>query len=80
MSHDYSRAGAIVDTLRLDLDGSSVKGGWSPANLNWDDGVRAVDASIAIDGSDGHIAGDAETLAAAAGKWFDRHRASWANR
>lgn len=78
LSHDFSRNGGIVDTLRLDFDGVSVQGGWSPANLNWDDGVRALDANIDIDGPDGlNIAGDAESLAAAAGAWFDRHRASW---
>lgn len=33
-------------TLRIDFDGNSVRGGVSPANLNWDDGVRAADAGI----------------------------------
>ena len=78
VSHDFSRNGGIVDTLRLDFDGASVQGGWSPANLNWDDGVRALDANIDIDGPGGlNISGDAESLADAAGAWFDRHRASW---
>ena len=34
----------VRKTLRLDYDGHSLRGGWSPAFLSWDDGVRAADA------------------------------------
>jgi len=81
VSYDFSRDGVVVDTLRLDFDGSTVRGGWSPANLNWDDGVRAAEAGIDFDGSDGlNATGSAPDLAAAAGVWFDGHRQAWQKR
>jgi hypothetical protein len=33
-------------TLRLDFDHDGLRGGWSPGNLNWDDGMRAEDAGV----------------------------------
>lgn len=33
-------------TLRLDFDARGIRGGWSPASLNWDDGLRAGRAAI----------------------------------
>ncbi len=75
VSHDFSEHGSIRDTLRLDFDGSEVLGGWSPASLNWDDGVRATAAGIDVDGPDGiRRTGPVEQLADAAGAWFDGHR------
>jgi hypothetical protein len=75
VSHDFSEHGSIRDTLRLDFDGSEVLGGWSPASLNWDDGVRATAAAIDVDGPDGlRRTGPVEQLADAAGAWFDGHR------
>lgn len=78
VSHDFVVAGGIRDTLRLDFDGRSVLGGWSPANLNWDDGVRATAAGVDVDGPDGlRVTGSVRDLAAAAARWFDRHLAAW---
>ena len=79
VSCDFAVDGAIHGTLRLDFDGHQVLGGWSPANLNWDDGVRAAAAGVDVDGPDGlRVAGPVADLAAAAGAWFDRHRDEWA--
>lgn len=78
VSHDFTVAGGIRDTLRLDFDGGCVLGGWSPANLNWDDGVRARAAGVDVDGLDGlRVTGPVEDLATAAAQWFDRHMATW---
>jgi len=30
ISLDFTEAGAVRDTLRLDFDGASIAGGWSP--------------------------------------------------
>ncbi len=38
---DFIEANVVHDTLRLDFDGRSIRGGWSPSYLNWDDGVPA---------------------------------------
>jgi hypothetical protein len=46
VSFDFVSGNAIRGTLRLDWDGHSLRGGWSPAYLNWDDGIRADDALI----------------------------------
>jgi hypothetical protein len=67
----------------LDFDGREIKGGWSPAGLNWDDGVRAVDAEIEIESPDGVAfrADEPEELARVAGEWFEHHvaiRRPWA--
>lgn len=78
VSYDFSRDGAVVKTLRLDFDGGEVLGGWSPAALNWDDGVRARAAGMDVHDADVLCqTGDATSLADAAGRWFDRHRAAW---
>lgn len=52
VSTDFVVAGAVRDTLRLDFDAAGVRGGWSPAFLNWDDGVRAQTAGIDVAGPD----------------------------
>jgi hypothetical protein len=46
VSKDCPEEGTIRATLRLDFDGSSIRGGWSPANLNWDDGVALNEPEI----------------------------------
>jgi len=53
VSRDFSVDGGIRDTLRLDFDGNTIKGGWSPACLNWDDGVPATEAEIDLSPPDG---------------------------
>jgi hypothetical protein len=79
VSRDFVAGNAVRDTLRLDFDGNSIAGGWSPAFLNWDDGVRAADAQIVADPPDGiRLSGSAPTdLADAARVWFDGHIARW---
>jgi len=47
ISLDFTEAGAVRDTLRLDFDGASIAGGWSPYFLNGDDAVKA-EAAIAM--------------------------------
>ena len=57
-------AAEIVKTARADFDGASAKGGWSPSCLDWDDGVRVLDAGIDVGGADGLDAvGDPTELA-----------------
>lgn len=68
--------GRIHETLRADYDGTSLRGGWSPAQLNWDDGVRAANAGIDTTPPDGlrrdHVA--PVRAAHAAAEWFLAHR------
>lgn len=83
VSADFVEGNVVHDTLRLDVDRSRLSGGWSPASLNWDDGVRAQEAGIDTGPPDGiNIdmpgASPAE-LAQVAAEWFSRHRASWAH-
>jgi hypothetical protein len=74
-SYDFAQGNQIYETLRLDYDGKSLCGGWSPSCLNWDDGVRADDALIDTTGPDGLRLDcvDPTTDAAAAAAWFRRH-------
>jgi hypothetical protein len=74
VSYDFTDGG-IVATLRLDFDSGRLAGGWSPACLNWDAGVRAADAVIDVQGNDGLDVG-VESLsqaANAAARWFKEH-------
>ncbi|QIS10609.1 hypothetical protein [Nocardia arthritidis] len=70
------RNGHIHDTLRVDYDGTSLRGGWSPAGLNWDDGVRATSAGIDTSPPDGLCHDNIAPLEAAqtAAEWFIAHR------
>lgn len=78
VSLDLTRDNKIIKTARIDFDGSCARGGWSPGFLNWDDGVRAFEAGIDVQGVDGLEAfGTPQELADAVGAWFDRHRSSW---
>jgi hypothetical protein len=75
VSHDFVRDGAVTATLRCDYDGTRLLGGWSPALLNWDDGVRALDAGVVTappDGLDARVS-DPGTAAAVAAAWFASH-------
>jgi len=60
-------------------DGKDLRGGWSPACLNWDSGVPAHDAQIDTTPPDGLSADDVSPAAAAAlaGQWFADHIARW---
>ncbi|WP_280433575.1 hypothetical protein [Nocardia brasiliensis] len=68
--------GHIRDTLRVDYDGISLRGGWSPASLNWDDGVRANNAGIVTAPPDGLRRDNVAPVRAAhvAAEWFLAHR------
>jgi hypothetical protein len=75
VSYDFTDGRGIVATLRLDFDGARLAGGWSPACLNWDDGVRAEDAEIDVKGNDG-LDVDVESPSQAANvaaPWFNKH-------
>jgi hypothetical protein len=75
VSLDFAEHDVIIRTLRLDFDGSMIVGGWSPADLNWDSGVRAALAGVDVSSRDGIRAeGTPAELAALAATWFDRHR------
>jgi hypothetical protein len=75
ISLDFTGDNAIVRTLRLDFDGETINGGWSPASLNWDSGVRAQEAGVDSEGADGlESTGPVDELARMAGAWFDAHR------
>jgi hypothetical protein len=79
VSHDFVEGGAVRDTLRLDFDGSTIAGGWSPGLLNWDDGVRADEAGVDTTPPEGIEASgkDAVALARLAADWFEDHRSNW---
>ncbi|MEV4344595.1 hypothetical protein AB0J83_08980 [Actinoplanes sp. NPDC049596] len=78
-SYDFAHGNQIHKTLRLDYDGKSLRGGWSPSCLNWDDGVRADDALIDTTGPDGLRLDcvDPTIDAAVAAGWFWRHVDRW---
>jgi hypothetical protein len=79
ISHDFVVSNVIRDTLRLDYDGRNLRGGWSPAYLNWDDGVRAADAGIDTGPPDGlHVDNvSRESAVQIAAEWFIVHIAKW---
>jgi hypothetical protein len=78
VSRDFVVDNVVRKTLRLDYDGHSLRGGWSPAFLNWDDGVRAADADIDTSPPDGLTIDDVSVAEAAvtAAEWFRRHIAN----
>ena len=75
VSHDSVVGGAVTATLRVDYDGTNLRGGWSPAYLNWDDGVRARDAQIDTTPPNGLRVDDVEPGRAAVvtARWFAEH-------
>ena len=81
VSEDFCIGNTIGDTLRLDFDATGMRGGWSPAFLNWDDGVRAETAAINTNGPDGMMVAAADRspaeLARVAADWFTGHRRRW---
>jgi hypothetical protein len=74
VSHDFTSDRGIIGTLRLDFNGSRIEGGWSPACLNWDAGVRAEAAGVDTGPPEGIEAeGSPTELAVLAAVWFDAH-------
>ena len=73
-SYDLVQDHWIRDTLRVDYDGRTLRGGLSPACLNWDDGVRAHAAQIDTRAADGlHLdVTDPRHAAIATSAWFRR--------
>ncbi|WP_326564996.1 hypothetical protein VSH64_24435 [Amycolatopsis rhabdoformis] len=52
-SLDFGEGDTISATLRADFDARGIRGCWSPSCLNWDDGVRAEEALLDVEGPDG---------------------------
>jgi hypothetical protein len=78
VSLDWVKGRSIAATPRLDFAGDSIVGGYSPANLNWDDGVPAAEAGIDPSEPGGiHRVGNAEQLASAAIAWFQDRADRW---
>jgi hypothetical protein len=75
VSLSFLETGAVSRTLRMDYDGATMRGGWSPANLNWDDGVRAERAGIEAGADDGlfRIVTTPEEAGREARRWFNAH-------
>ncbi|GAB3148121.1 hypothetical protein GCM10027290_32370 [Micromonospora sonneratiae] len=74
-SYDFTANNAVCATLRVDYDGQKLRGGWSPACLNWDDGVRAEEALISTASPEGLHLDDLGPYdaAVAAAAWFQTH-------
>jgi hypothetical protein len=74
---DLVKDGHIVKTLRLDFDEYGTRGGHSPASLNWDADVPAVEAGVDLRPPEGisvpRSAGSVEELARRAADWFEWH-------
>jgi hypothetical protein len=75
LSLDFVTDGVVRATLRLDFDGARIQGGWSPACLNWDAEVRAVEAGIDLTPPVGieKRSEDPTLLADRAVEWFRWH-------
>lgn len=73
-SYDDMVEGAMASTWRVDYDGVELVGGRSPANLNWDDGIRGRATGMSLEPPDGLVAkvSSAEQAAQVAAGWFDR--------
>lgn len=84
VSSDFVVGGAVRDTLRLDVDDAGIRGGWSPACLNWDGDVRADAAGVDTTGPGGIDAPAVHRspgeLARLAAEWFVGHRRGWPTR
>ena len=73
-SFDDMVDGVMAATWRIDFDGQELIGGRSPANLNWDDGVRGRATGMSLEPPDGLVAkvSSAGEAAQVAAEWFDR--------
>lgn len=84
VSLDIVEDHAVRDTLRLDFDERGIRGGWSPACLDWDDGMRAEEALIELSGPDGLLhpadGSSVEDLARRAADGIQTHSAEFAAR
>lgn len=71
-SVDEGPDGSMTATWRVDFDGSELVGGRSPANLNWDDGMRGRTIGMSLDPPDGFTAKASSPAHAAvlAAEWF----------
>ena len=74
VSYDVMGPNGIADTLRVDYDGTAIRGGVSPANLNWDDGVRADATGMDLAPPEGIQVADLSPIEAAqaASEWLRR--------
>lgn len=73
-SYDETIDGVMATTWRIDFDGLELVGGRSPANLNWDDGVRGRATGMSLEPPDGLVAdvSSVEEAAQVAADWFHR--------
>lgn len=71
-SYDDVIDDVLIATWRIDFDGLELVGGRSPANLNWDDGVRGRATGMSLEPPDGLLASvsSAEDAAQVAADWF----------
>lgn len=75
LSYDFLAGGGVSQTLRLDYDGQTLEGGWSPASLNWDAETRAREVPIETATPGGlsyRPSSDADALECAH-EWLARH-------
>jgi hypothetical protein len=81
VSFDFAEGNVVHDTLRLDFDAGGIKGGWSPASLNRDDGVRCALAGVGTAPPEGiDITSPPASpieLPQRAAAWFQHHQAIW---
>lgn len=56
VSYEVIIGPGIVATWRIDFDGRELVGGRSPAQLNWDDGVRGRHTGMSLVPPDGFVA------------------------
>ena len=73
-SYDDMVNGSMAATWRIDFDGRELVGGRSPANLNWDDGVRGRETGMSLEPPEGLVAeiSSAEGAAKVAAAWFHK--------
>ncbi|GAA2170122.1 hypothetical protein [Pedococcus bigeumensis] len=71
-SYDDMVGGVMVATWRIDFDGLELVGGRSPANLNWDDGVRGREIGMPLDPPHGLVVNfwSVNEAAQIAADWF----------
>ncbi len=80
LSLDLPLNGSHIEAVaRLDFMGDTVRGGYSPAFLNWDSELTAGEAGIEVSGPAGlDLTDSVETLAAETVRWFADRADGWA--